>query len=136
MKKKVYEAEPSLDGESLTATKTKFRNSVVDNFYEEIGHDPYTKHDNNFEYKYGKLYFIKDGQEIRLSSEKDRGKFVSLSTLKTRYGVEFIRFDINITDDIISKEARAVLAKPASYIIEISFKNIPMKDLPKAATDV
>ena len=42
---------------------------------------------------------------MRLSSEKDI--FFSVSTLKTKYGVDFIRHDLNITDyDAVPKEAR------------------------------
>ena len=55
------EAESSFGGTGLTATKTQFRNSVVDDFYKQL------------RYKKFQLYFIKDGERIKLCNAKEGG---------------------------------------------------------------
>ena len=37
------EAETSFGGTGLSATKTQFRNSVVDNLYKQLGYEPFWK---------------------------------------------------------------------------------------------
>ena len=78
----------------------------------------------------------KNGQEIRLSSEKERGQFLTLSTLKT-HGVDFIRYDLGITDYVtILKEVRKKLQESKNRIDEINTESISMQDLPQVVTDV
>ena len=87
--------------------------------YESIGYKPTLKLYNNFEYK-DKVYFITDGQKIRLSNEKEKGKCLTLSTLKS-HGVDFIRYDLSIEDYVtVSKKARAALAEPVGNIAKTS----------------
>ena len=96
----VNKAETSFGGisQSLTKSRTQIRNDTVDDFYKSIGYEPRVKYSNNFEHKDGKLAFIKDGKRFILYNAKERGKSLALSTLATRYGVDFIRFDLGITD--------------------------------------
>ena len=134
----VYEeAKTSHDDVDVNAKKAKLCNSVVDNFYESIGYKPTLKFYDNFEYKDDKLYFIKDGQKIRLSNEKEKGNLFTLSTLKLHQGINFIGYDLGIEDYVTtSKEARAVLAEPVGNIAKTSAENVPMHNLPKVATNV
>ena len=52
----VYEAETSFGDTGLTATKTQFRDSVVDDFYKQLGYEPFGKYYNNCVLEKGNLY--------------------------------------------------------------------------------
>ena len=69
-------------GTGLSAAKTRLRNEVVHEFYKQVGHTLFIKYHNKFEYKNKVLYFIKDIERIKLSSDKESGKCLALSTLK------------------------------------------------------
>ena len=88
------------------------------------------------QYDDGKLYFIKDGERIVLNNAKEKGTFLASSTLKTRYSADFIRHDLGIIDYVPMSRKATALQAPARNLDEINVENIPMLNLPKAATDV
>ena len=80
----IYAEVESSAGDLNTQWK-ELRDSVVDDFYKQVGYEPLIKDYNNFEYKNKILYFIKDGEKIQLNNAKERGKCLALSTLKSKH---------------------------------------------------
>ena len=93
---------------------------------------------NNFEYKHDILYLKKGDKLKKLLSnlqEVGKGNILALSTLKTRYGEYFIK-NVILDHENVSENARVALQEPVSNLDEINSENIPMENLPKAATEV
>ena len=123
------EAETSFGCTGLSVIQTQFRNSVVDDFYKQSSFEPDCKDYNDFEYKDDNNFFIKDGERIKLYNAKGRGKVLSLYTLKTHHGINFIKIDLGITEyATISKEARKNLQSTVNSIDEINVESTPLED--------
>ena len=57
---KAKKPNTSLGGTGLSATKTRLRDSTVDDFYKQVGHEPFIKDEKSI------LDVIKDGERIKL----------------------------------------------------------------------
>ena len=155
----MYEETTTLGGEDYLDTSTEFQDRLnlqidaperldeqltktkVDAFYDSIarkyGLKPNFINYEKFKYENGKLYF--GGHEM--TYKNDSTKFLALTSIQGKYGIDFIKNDLNLVDytssskglDLKSREEINKISQPLN---NIQVEGIPMQELPRVSEEV
>ena len=129
-----YELERATSDQRTQLIKDK-----VDSFYRSTGLSPDLVDPNNFRIdKDGHLFYIKeDNTQIQLTHRNDPSKYLSLATIRTKFGsVHDMRRHLSLSDYKPQLSSQAVsLLQETEKKLPADVEAIPLQDLSQTASD-